>query len=219
MLSKLWFAPNILFKSGPDETQEFLPKLSNEGIRHVGTRGMAGDSPAGERLSLWMATSYPLWYTALTRDARCDVCLVGAGIAGLSTAYLLCLAGRDVIVLDSGPIGGGMTGRTTAHLSFPLDDRYYELERQIGLEGMKHAAESHRVAVDCIETIVNREHLDCDFVRLDGYLFTPPGEGDQELREEFGAAQRAGVPGVRMVARAPLTAFDTGSALLFPNQG
>ena len=71
-----------------------------------------------------------------------------------------------------------MTGRTTAHLSFPLDDRYYELERQIGLEGMQHAAESHRVAVDCIETIVNREHLDCDFVRLDGYLFTPPGEGD-----------------------------------------
>ena len=58
-----------------------------------------------------------------------DVCIVGAGIAGISTAYLLAREGLSVIVLNDGPIGGGETGRTTAHLSNAIDDRYVEIER------------------------------------------------------------------------------------------
>ena len=57
--------------------------------------------------------------------------LSGAGIAGMTTAYLLGREGKSVVVLDDGPIGGGMTGRTTAHLVNALDDRYFELERSM----------------------------------------------------------------------------------------
>src|SRR5438132_14242766 len=92
------------------------------------------------RPSLWMATTTPAWFSPLDMDAHADVCIVGAGIAGLSVAYQLARAGVSVVVLDRGPVGGGQTGRTTAHLSFALDDRYYELERQFGAEGARFAA-------------------------------------------------------------------------------
>ena len=55
-------------------------------------------------------------FPSLITDERADVCIVGAGIAGLTTAYLLRRAGKSVVVLDDGPIVSGETERTTAHL-------------------------------------------------------------------------------------------------------
>ena len=66
---------------------------------------------------------------ALATNLQCDVCVVGAGIAGLTTAYLLAREGRKVIVLDRSLVGGGETSRTTAHLSYVIDDGLHETER------------------------------------------------------------------------------------------
>ena len=63
----------------------------------------------------------------LTGDATADVVIVGTGIAGLSTAYELAGLGQQVLLIDRGAIGGGMTARTTAHLASALDDYYSEL--------------------------------------------------------------------------------------------
>ncbi|HYY97157.1 MAG TPA: FAD-dependent oxidoreductase, partial [Pyrinomonadaceae bacterium] len=69
------------------------------------------ESDSGRTTSVWMATSEePGGGGPLAGDARADVCVVGAGIAGLTTAYLLAREGRDVIVLDDGPVAGGETG-------------------------------------------------------------------------------------------------------------
>src|SRR5262245_6276547 len=92
--------------------------------------------------SAWMATASIPDTPMLTGDEHADVCIIGAGIAGLSTAYLLAREGKSVVVLDDGPIAGGQTRRTTAHLSNALDDRYCELERIHGEDGMRLAAES-----------------------------------------------------------------------------
>src|SRR5260370_42248345 len=73
--------------------------------------------------SIWMATSEIPVLPALSADMKSDVCIVGAGITGLTTAYLLGLEGKSVVVLDAGPIGGGETSRTTAHLAPGLDHR------------------------------------------------------------------------------------------------
>src|SRR5438128_2716133 len=129
---------------------------------------MKGDS--GQNLSVWMATAEVPPRPALTQDVRAEVCIVGAGIAGMSTAYLLAREGKSVIVLDDGRIGGGMTERTTAHLVNALDDRFFELERLHGEKGARLAAESHSAAIDRIESIVTEEGIDCDFERMDGYL-------------------------------------------------
>ena len=89
---------------------------------------------------------------------------------------MLLQEGRSVVVLERGLIAGGETARTTAHLSNALDDRYFELEKLFGEANSKFAQESHSAAIDHIERFCVREEIDCDFTRLDGYLFAPPGE-------------------------------------------
>jgi glycine/D-amino acid oxidase-like deaminating enzyme/nitrite reductase/ring-hydroxylating ferredoxin subunit len=172
----------------------------------------------GQARSPWMWFPLPD-FPPLTQDTRADVCVIGAGIAGMSTAYLLTRKGRKVVVIDDGPIGSGMTSRTTAHLATAIDDRYYELERLHGEEGARLAATSHAAAVEAIEAIVTQERIDCDFARVDGYLFLPPDGDPEELASEYGAALRAGVEGVVWADRAPIDGFDTGRCLRFPRQG
>jgi glycine/D-amino acid oxidase-like deaminating enzyme/nitrite reductase/ring-hydroxylating ferredoxin subunit len=132
---------------------------------------------------------------------------------------LLAREGQSVVVLEDKSIGGGETGRTTAHLSNALDDRYYELERLFGERGARLAAESHTAAISQIEAIIAEERIECDFERLDGYLFVPPGESTEVLEREIYAARRAGLTDVAWVDKAPLEGFDTGRCLRFPRQG
>jgi glycine/D-amino acid oxidase-like deaminating enzyme/nitrite reductase/ring-hydroxylating ferredoxin subunit len=172
---------------------------------------------SGRTVSVWMNTEVPQ-LPPLTRDIRSTVCVIGAGISGMTTAYMLARAGRAVVVVDDGPIGGGETGRTTAHLTAALDDRYYEIEKMHGEGGSTIAAESHTAAINRVESIVALEDIDCDFQRVDGYLFLGGDSKREELEEELRAAQRAGLSDVQLVERAPLDSFDTGVALRFPRQ-
>jgi glycine/D-amino acid oxidase-like deaminating enzyme/nitrite reductase/ring-hydroxylating ferredoxin subunit len=176
------------------------------------------DNNSGQTVSIWMATAEEQESAPLTENMHTDVCIVGAGIAGMTTAYLLTRAGKGVIVLDDGRIGGGMTERTTAHLSNAIDDRYFEIEHLHGEKGAMLAAESHTAAIDRIEAIVAAEGIDCEFERLDGYLFVSPNDSNEVLEREVRAAHRAGLNDVEHVGRAPIDSFDTGLCLRFPRQ-
>ncbi|HET8674762.1 MAG TPA: FAD-binding oxidoreductase, partial [Blastocatellia bacterium] len=177
------------------------------------------NSESGQTTSVWMASTDGEPFPPLAEDTSADVCIVGAGIAGMTTAYLLAREGNSVVVLDDGPVGQGMTVRTTAHLSNAFDDRYAEMERIHGQDGARLIANSHTLAIDRIEEIVNGEQIECDFERIDGFLFAPPGESKQILEDELKAAHRAGLEEVEQVARAPIESFDTGTCLRFPRQG
>ena len=168
--------------------------------------------------SIWMATANTPSQARLRDNIRTDVCIIGAGIAGLSTAYLLGREGRSVVVLDDGLIGGGMTGRTTAHLSNAYDDRYVEIEKLHGVEASRLTAESHTAAINKIAEIVAGEKIDCDFEYLDGFLFAHDPDSLVLLEDELAAAHRAGLTGVEKVDRVPLKSFDSGAALRFPRQ-
>lgn len=169
--------------------------------------------------SVWAKTQLPE-LPVLESSLSTEVCVVGAGIAGLSVAYFLSALERRVVVLESGASAGrGETGRTTAHLANALDDRYFKLEQLRGAEVARRAAESHTAAIAKIESIVNSEGIECDFQRLDGYLFLPPGRSTRTLKRELEAAHRAGLGDVELVVRAPSEAFDTGPCLRFPRQG
>lgn len=167
--------------------------------------------------SVWMEVDMPR-RRSLSEDVETDVCVIGAGIAGLTTAYLLARAGQRVVVLDDGPIAGGQSQRTSAHLSNAIDDRFSEVEKVHGVDGSRLAAESHGAAIDRIEAISKEEGIDCDFSRVDGYLFLAPGQSSDLLEKEHEAARRAGLEDVEFVARAPLSTFDTGRCLRFPRQ-
>jgi NADPH-dependent 2,4-dienoyl-CoA reductase/sulfur reductase-like enzyme len=79
--------------------------------------------------SLWMSIAVAPQAITLQGDERCDVVIVGSGIAGLSTAYELSKRGRSVIVIDRGSIAGGMTARTSAHLAPLCDDLMSEMQK------------------------------------------------------------------------------------------
>src|SRR4051794_9340180 len=101
--------------------------------------------------AVWSVGEKPRSRPSLSEDISADVCIVGAGIAGLTTAYLLANSGRSVVILESGSIGDGETGRTTAHLANAFDDRYFEIERIHGGKGARLVAESHTEAIDRIQ--------------------------------------------------------------------
>jgi glycine/D-amino acid oxidase-like deaminating enzyme/nitrite reductase/ring-hydroxylating ferredoxin subunit len=172
---------------------------------------------AAENESIWGATVELPKSRRLTTGVNCDVCIVGSGISGLTTAYLLSKSGKRVVLLDDGPLASGMTHVTTAHLSNVIDDRFVNMLRWHGEEKTRLAVQSHAAAIDFIEQTSSELHIDCDFQRLDGYLFDAGAEGAVDLDDEFAAAQQAGV-GVRWSARAPLDKYDTGRCLRFPNQ-
>jgi glycine/D-amino acid oxidase-like deaminating enzyme/nitrite reductase/ring-hydroxylating ferredoxin subunit len=171
---------------------------------------------SGSTRSVWMGTALPQC-TPLEGPAHADVCVIGAGIAGLTTAYCLAREGRNIVVLEAGSIGGGESGRTTAHLSNALDDRYCVLERMHGAESARLAAQSHTAAIDRIERIVNEEGIECAFRRLDGYLFRGRNDTSDVLNDELAAATRAGLH-VVPTASSPLPGVDVGNALRFASQ-
>ncbi|MFN2386272.1 MAG: FAD-dependent oxidoreductase [Thermoanaerobaculia bacterium] len=177
------------------------------------------ETDSGSTVSVWMATAEVPAGRPLSRDERADVCVIGAGISGLTTAYLLGREGRSVVVIDDGPLAGGETCRTTAHLTNVIDDRYRWLEQVHGEEGARLAAESHTAAIDRIEAIALEEAIACDFARVDGYLFNPREEKQEDLPEELEAARRAGLSGVELLPQVPWDFFDTGPCLRFRNQG
>lgn len=176
------------------------------------------NSTAQRTRSVWMP-HLPDAVPPLTHSISADVAIVGAGIAGLTTAYLLGRAGLTTAVLDAGTPGGGMTARTSGHLSCALDDRWSELIRLRGLEDAKLAADSHAAAIDWIDNTQAAERIACDFARLDGFLFLAPEDDPKILPREIEAAHAIGLKDVAWAERAPLPGFDSGLCLRFPRQG
>jgi glycine/D-amino acid oxidase-like deaminating enzyme/nitrite reductase/ring-hydroxylating ferredoxin subunit len=168
--------------------------------------------------TIWTATSdAEVKAPRLTWKVQTEVCVVGAGIAGLSIALCLLERGRSVIVLDRDGVGKGESLRTSAHLASALDDRYLELERLHGEEGTKIAAQSHRAAIDQIEGWIAKYRIECDFRRVDGYLFRAPESGQRILEDEHAAALRAGLE-VELCPEGAPGVEHFGPALRFADQ-
>lgn len=153
----------------------------------------------------------------LEGEIEADVCILGAGFAGLTAAYALAGEGRSVVVLDHGEIGGGESARSTAHLSTALGTRYTELEELHGEPAARIIAESHAAAIDFIERVVKETQLECGFARLSGYLVWPSDADLTGLEAELAACERAGLP-VEKVQRAPFGTWNTGPCLRFGHQ-
>jgi glycine/D-amino acid oxidase-like deaminating enzyme/nitrite reductase/ring-hydroxylating ferredoxin subunit len=167
--------------------------------------------------SLWMDIEVAPDAGPLDGDQTCDVAIIGSGIAGISTAYELALKGRRVMIVDRGHIAGGITARTSAHLAPLCDDLTSEMIKLRGEEVSRAFYKSQAAAVDRIEAIQKREKIDCDFRRLDGYLFQALNTDSKMIDDELDAVRKVGAPVHRLVG-VPLAHCDNQHALRYPSQ-
>jgi glycine/D-amino acid oxidase-like deaminating enzyme/nitrite reductase/ring-hydroxylating ferredoxin subunit len=144
--------------------------------------------------SLWLenaAASFP----KLTKAESYDAVIIGGGITGLMSAWLLKQAGKTVCVLERDSIGAGDTGYTTANLTMVTDDRLPELVKTFGKESATAVWQAGAVAIDLIEGIIDQQKIDCNFQRVPGYVHLPD-DGDETqiemLHKEFELAQELG---------------------------
>lgn len=149
---------------------------------------------------------------------ECDVCVIGAGIAGLTTAYLLAKEGKRVIVLDAWGLSAGETGRTTAHLTAILDDPFFKIESLFGENCARLAARSHMCAINRIESIIKEEKIDCDFEHLDGYLVALDDDQQKDFDKEIEAVKRAGFADCELLKKIPIENIKINQAMRFPHQ-
>jgi glycine/D-amino acid oxidase-like deaminating enzyme/nitrite reductase/ring-hydroxylating ferredoxin subunit len=177
----------------------------------------SGKITSGANISFWIDSAKQPEFEELSSDTQTDILIVGAGIAGLTTAYCLTKAGKKVAVIEDGLPGSGETGRTTAHIVNALDDLYSELESMHGEKNAKLAADSHTAAINFINDTVHEENIDCDFTRLNGYLFLHPTDKEKTLTDEHAATRKAGIE-TELLNSVPGIGYERGPSLMFPSQ-
>lgn len=145
--------------------------------------------------SPWHAANPPT-FPVLDGDRKVDTVIIGGGITGLTSAYLLKAAGQRVALLERDRIGDGETSRTTAHLTQQLDLRLQTLVRDFG-EGKAYLAiQGGRAAIDTIESIVDTHEIDCLYDRVPGILhasLTNVRDERADLQAEVELASKLGI--------------------------
>ncbi|MGQ0520637.1 MAG: FAD-dependent oxidoreductase [Actinomycetota bacterium] len=166
--------------------------------------------PASERnQSVWMRTEPGDAFPALAGDLRVDVAVVGGGIAGLTTAFLLKQSGASVAVLDGRRIASGSTGYTTAKVTSLHGLTYVELIATAGEEKARLYGEANQAAVGQIATLVEVLGADCDFESQAAFTYTRDAAKRTDVEAEVEAAVRLGLP----------ASFVEDTELPFPVEG
>ena len=127
----------------------------------------------------------------LNQDIQCDVLIIGAGMAGLLTAYMLSKSGREVVVIDARSTAGGVTKNTTAKITSQHDLIYDSIIKEFGEEGARQYARGNELAIEKYKEIIDAENIDCDFEYKDAYLYTL--NNIESLEDEYNAALRSGI--------------------------
>jgi glycine/D-amino acid oxidase-like deaminating enzyme/nitrite reductase/ring-hydroxylating ferredoxin subunit len=144
----------------------------------------------------WLTTAEIGRFPALSRALTVDALVVGGGITGVTTAYLLRKAGLSVALVERGRIGHIDTGHTTAHLTAVTDMRLHQLVDNFGPDHARAVWDAGAAAIDQIEEISTLEKVQCEFTRVPGYLHAPVASGAEadrpKLREDARLANEFG---------------------------
>lgn len=151
---------------------------------------------------------------ALNKDIKTDVLVIGAGIAGILTAYMLKQNGREVVVIDAAEIASGNTKNTTAKITSQHDLIYSKLITEFGEEKARQYAKANELAIKKYKEIIEDKRIECDFEEKPAYVYSL-NEVDV-LKEEVEAAKNLGID-AEFVQEANLP-FKINGAVKFNNQ-
>jgi glycine/D-amino acid oxidase-like deaminating enzyme/nitrite reductase/ring-hydroxylating ferredoxin subunit len=159
--------------------------------------------------SLWVGTSEVTRFHELHGDLTTDVVVVGAGIAGLTTAALLKGEGARVVVVEAGRVAAGVTGYTTAKLTVLHGLVFADLVEAFGEEAAREYADANLAGMATVAELAVRHGIDCDLERRPAYTYTTDAAMVDKVRAEVSAAQRLGLD----------AAFTTATDLPYPVEG
>jgi glycine/D-amino acid oxidase-like deaminating enzyme/nitrite reductase/ring-hydroxylating ferredoxin subunit len=145
---------------------------------------------------IWIDTAPIQKFPKLQRNISVDVVVVGAGVTGITTAYLLKKAGSTVALIDRERVASIDTGHTTAHLTYVTDLQLQELARNFGNDHAQAAWDAGAPAIEESERIFGEEHSHCEFTRVPAYVHVPvDGSSKKEassLKKEADLAAKLG---------------------------
>ncbi|NLM07531.1 MAG: FAD-dependent oxidoreductase, partial [Clostridiales Family XIII bacterium] len=148
------------------------------------------------RESLWTATCQIDKREALQVEESIEVeaVVIGAGLAGVLTAYMLQQKGVDTIVLESNRIGSGVTRYTTAKITSQHNLIYDRLISDFGMEKARQYAVANQRAIDFFRKFVQEKAIDCQLEDKPAYLYTLQKDKVKQLEKESEAATKLGIP-------------------------
>ena len=167
--------------------------------------------------SYWVDSTDLTNYPKLEKDIKTDVCIIGGGITGISTAYLLSKeSDLDITLLEADRMGMGVTANTTAKVTSQHGLIYDYLYNSFGKESMEAYLNSNEEAIRLIENIIKNENIECNFTKEDAYVYTCEKNNDEKIKKEVEALKFAGFE-AEYVKDSPLP-FEIVSAVKFKNQ-
>ena len=167
--------------------------------------------------SLWIETTKDeLKLKSLEQDEETEVCVIGAGLFGLTTAYYLSKRGKKVTILEKGNIGEKTSGNTTGKITSQHDLFYNHLVQDYGEEYAKLYLESNEEAIQNIKNIIKEEQIECEFEEQNAYVYTTKEEEIIEIEKEAKTLQDLGKD-IKILRETELP-FKTKMALEFKGQ-
>jgi len=121
-----------------------------------------------------------------------DVLIVGGGITGITTAFLLQKAGKKCILAEAKTIGFGTSGGTTAHLNTIMDTPYNILEKNFGEDNAQLVARAARHAIDLVIKNIKEYKIECGFTEQPGYIFSQDEKQTKLLEDILNSSERVG---------------------------
>ena len=170
----------------------------------------------GRPESLWLATGRAGSYPVLEGNARADVAVIGAGITGLVTAWMLRREGLDVVVADQSSVGSGVTGHTTAKVSSLHGLTYSRLASRFGQEAAYAYGAANEAGIAIIEDLIDQLSIRCDWRRKPNYTYAASDDDRRKVEAEAEAARAGGLP-ASLVEDVPLP-YPTRGAVRFDDQ-
>ncbi len=164
--------------------------------------------------SVWSENWRVFERNALYKDIDADVAVIGAGMAGLLTAYLLQKKGHHVVVIEANKTACGVTQNTTAKITSQHRLIYDRLIKEFGFEKAKQYAEINEAAILKYEELINEMNIDCDFEKKDAYVYAK--EDDDNIKKEIEAANRLGI--CASYAKPTTLPFSVKGAVKFSHQ-
>jgi glycine/D-amino acid oxidase-like deaminating enzyme/nitrite reductase/ring-hydroxylating ferredoxin subunit len=155
-------------------------------------------------------------YPRLEQDMQVDVVIVGGGITGITSAYLLVNAGLKVAILEADKLLNGTTGHTTAKITAQHDLIYDEFIENIGRSKARLYYEANAKALHFIQKTVDQHQIQCDFRQQDAYIYATTEEYARKLEKEVKAYEKIGIEG-GLVDQLPLD-LEIKKGLVMKNQ-